>query len=158
MEPNEVLTHLKKVPMFWDLEEEGEQELLRLVPHVEQHAYDVGDILLREEEIPDKTVVILEGRVQVTCQAPDHPFGIQDMGERTAGSTLGRTSLEVGDFERVTVEALAPTLALVLPFRDLIRIYQQSRYLREHLAASLKPDHLVTTLQKIPLFTLGSCR
>jgi len=152
MEPNEVLTHLKKVPMFWDLEEEGEQELLRLVPHVEQHAYDVGDILLREEEIPDKTVVILEGRVQVTCQAPDHPFGIQDMGERTAGSTLGRTSLEVGDFERVTVEALAPTLALVLPFRDLIRIYQQSRYLREHLAASLKPDHLVTTLQKIPLF------
>ena len=65
MEPNEVLAHLKKVPMFWDLEDEGEQELLRLVPHVEQHAYDIGDVLLREEETPNKTIVILEGRVKV---------------------------------------------------------------------------------------------
>jgi CRP-like cAMP-binding protein len=158
MEPNEVLAHLKKVPMFWDLEEEGEQELLRLVPHVEQHAYDIGDVLLREEEVPSKTVVILEGRVQITRRIPGQPLEIEDIGERAAGATIGRTSLEVGSFERVTVEAVAPTLALVLPFRDLIRIYQQSRYLREHLAASLKPDHLVTTLQKIPLFDALSDR
>jgi len=137
--------------MFWDLEEEGEQELLRLVPHVEEHTYDIGQVLLYEEEIPDKTIVILEGLVQVTCRSPEHSLDIQDMGKRAAGATLGRTSLEVGSFERVSVEALAPTLALVLPFRDLIRIYQQSRYLREHLAASLRPDRLVTTLKKIPL-------
>ena len=152
MEPNEVLAHLKKVPMFWDLEEEGDQELLRLVPHVEQHAYDIGDVLLREEEIPNKTVVILEGRVKVTHRLPEQPLDVQDLGERVAGAVVGRTSLEAGSFERVTVEALAPTLALVLPFRDLIRIYQLSRHLREHLAAPLKPNHLVTTLQKIPLF------
>jgi len=152
MEPNEVLAHLKKVPMFWDLEEEGDRELLRLVPHVEQHAYDIGDVLLREEEIPNKTVVILEGRVKVTRRLPEQPLDVQDLGERVAGAAVGRTSLEAGSFERVTVEALAPTLALVLPFRDLIRIYQLSRHLREHLAAPLKPNHLVTTLQKIPLF------
>ncbi len=152
MEPNEVLAHLKKVPMFWDLEEEGEQELLRLVPHVEQHAYDVGDVLLLEEETPNKTIVILEGRVKVTHRLPEQPLEVQDLGEREAGVTMGRTSLEVGTLERVTVEAVVPTLALVLPFRDLIRIYQQSRYLREHLVAPLKPNHLVTTLQEIPLF------
>ena len=133
MEPNEVLAHLKKVPMFWDLDEEGEQELLRLVPHVEQHTYDIGDVLLREEEIPNKTIVILEGHVKVTHRLSGQALDVQDLGERVAGATLGRTSLEAGSFERVTVEALAPTLALVLPFRDLIRIYQQSRYLREHL-------------------------
>ncbi|MCJ7550687.1 MAG: cyclic nucleotide-binding domain-containing protein [Anaerolineae bacterium] len=138
--------------MFWDLEEEGEQELLRLVPHVEQHAYDIGDVLLREEEIPNKTVVILEGRVRVTHRLPEQPLDLQDLGERVAGAAVGRTSLEAGAIELVTVEALAPTLALVLPFRDLIRIYQQSRYLREHLATPLKPNHLVATLQKIPLF------
>jgi len=152
MEPNEVLAHLKQVPMFRDLQAEGEQELLRLVPHVEQHAYDIGDVLLREEEIPNRTVMILEGRVKVTHRLPEQPLDIQDLGERVAGATLGRTSLEAGSFERVTVEALAPTLTLVLPFRDLIRIYQQSRYLREHLAAPLKPNHLITTLQEIPLF------
>jgi len=158
MEPNEVLAYLEKVPMFWDLEEEGEQELLRLVPHVEQHAYDVGDVLLREEEVPNKTVVILEGRVKVTHRLPEQPLDVQDLGERVAGTTLGRTNLEVGTLERVTVEAVAPTVALVLPFRDLIRIYQQSRYLREHLAAPLRPNHLVNTLRKIPLFSALSDR
>ncbi len=152
MESNEILAHLKEVPMFRDLLEEGELELLRLVPHVEQHTYDVGDVLLREEETPNKTIIVLEGRVKATRRAAGHPLDIQDVGESVAGATLGRASLEVDSFERVTVEALAPTRALTVPFRDLIRIYQQSRYLREHLPAPLKPSHLVATLQKIPLF------
>ena len=91
MEPNEVLAHLKKVPMFWDLEEEGEQELLRLVPHVEEHSYDIGDVLLREEEIPNKTVMIVEGRVQVTCRVPGQAFDIQDLGA-FAGEWLNECS------------------------------------------------------------------
>jgi len=152
MEPLDVLAHLKRVSTFRDLEEEGEQELLRLVPHVDQVVYEPGAVLVHEHLPPDRTLILLEGHAVLTRQRVDDPEENEELGEKGPGATLGRTGLEVGAFEMATATALTMIEALVLPFRDLVRVYQQSTYLREHLPGPLKPEKLVSTLQGIPLF------
>lgn len=152
MEPDDVLTYLKQIPMFRDLEQKGEHELLRLVPHVQEQTYRIGQRIFDEDEAPDATVLILEGTVRVWRTPDDPKLDLEELGERYAGDVLGRTSLEPGDIEHYNVETTAPTRVLVLPFRDLIRAYQKSDYLREHLGGPLKPDSLAATLVKLPLF------
>lgn len=154
MEPRDVLARLQRIPLFWDLEEEeAEAELLRLVPYVQERTYGPGERLLSEATPPNKTVLILKGRVRVTRKDDTFETEPPEAGERGPGAILGRTSLRVGDFERMTVVALEETKVLTLPFRDLIRTYQKSAYLREHLDGPLKPDRLVNRLRAIPLFS-----
>jgi CRP-like cAMP-binding protein len=153
MEPDDVLTYLKQIPMFRDLEQEGEKELLRLVPHVQEQTYRSEQLILDEDEAPDETLLILDGRVRI-WRTPDDPnMDLEELGERGAGDMLGRQSLQAGDFELFNAETLEPTRVLVLPFRDLIRAYQKSDYLREHLGGPLKPGKLTDTLVDIPLFS-----
>ena len=152
MEPRGVLAHLKRIPLFWSVPEEEEQELLRLVPYVRELTYDPDERLLSEEEAPDATFLILSGRVQVTQVVPESGATI-DLGQRFAGAVLGRTSLEVEDFERVTITAIEELHVLALYFRELVRAYQKSDYLREQLAGPLRLDRLVNTLKQIPLFS-----
>ncbi len=42
---------------------------------------------------------------------------------------------------------LDETEVLLLPFRDLIKAYQKSKYLREHLEGPLKPENLAVRLR-----------
>ena len=153
MEPRDVLMHLKQIPMFRDLDDEGDRELLRLVPFVDERTYGAGEQLLRADQIPDKAILIVSGRVRI-----QRPSDVQDappevIGTRSAGASLGRLSLRIGDYERLTVQAIDETEVLILRFRDLVRAYQKSEYLRERLPGPLKPDVLVDTLKKIPLFS-----
>lgn len=138
--------------MFQDLQEEGVSELLRLVPHVRQRTYEARERLLNESRAPDRTMIILSGRIAIqrrSSEADPNSAGSREVGP---GHVLGRTSLEVGAFERVTATAIETTEVLELAFRDWVRVYQQSAYLREHLTSPLKPDRLVGILTKIPLF------
>jgi CRP-like cAMP-binding protein len=159
MEPREVLGYLRQIPMFRDLGEEGERELLRLVPYMRARTYDVGERLLTEQRAPDRTVLILKGRVVLRKSLP-HTRAVagaermeRELGERGTGAILGRTSLVPGDFDYITVEAVEETETIVILFRDLIRAYQNSAYLREHLNSPLKPERLVDTLRTTPLFS-----
>lgn len=153
METNDVLTYLKKIPMFRDLEPEAEKELLRLVPHVQEQTYRAGQRLLDQDEAPDETFLIIDGRVRVWRTPDDPKLDDEELGERGAGDILGRTGLKPGDFEHLNAETVEATHVFVLPFRDLIRAYQKSTYLRNYLAGPLKPDNLATTLQEIGLFS-----
>jgi CRP-like cAMP-binding protein/membrane protein YdbS with pleckstrin-like domain len=152
MEPREVLTQLRKIPAFRDLPEKGVSELLRLVPHVRQRTYEAGERLLNESRAPDRTLIILSGRVAIQRRSSEADPNPAVSREVDPGYVLGRTSLEVGSFEPVTATALETTEVLELAFRDWVRVYQQSTYLREHLPSPLKPDRLVGILTKIPLF------
>ncbi len=136
MEPRDVLAYLKRIPAFRDLEDVGSEELLRLVPFVQQRTFQPGETLLREESVPDRTLILVRGRVRVL--APEEGLDGRDE-ERGPGAVLGRTSLAVDDFLCQTVVALNETEVLLLPFRDLIKAYQKSKYLREHLEGPLKP-------------------
>lgn len=151
MDARDILTRLKGIPMFRDMDPDGEKELLRLVPYVRSRTYAAGERLLSEDRIPDKTVIVLKGRAHVRRPADRTPDQ-REPEERGPGAILGRTSLEADAFERITVVAAEEMETLVLPFRDLVRAYQNSDYLREHLASPLKPDVLVRTLQSLRLF------
>ncbi|MGC9467272.1 MAG: cyclic nucleotide-binding domain-containing protein [Anaerolineae bacterium] len=153
MEPREVRAHLKRIPAFRSLPEEGESELLRLVPHVRERTYPAGAQMFTESEAPDKTVIILEGRVRIKQTVEGATTQIRELGQRVAGAILGRATLELGDFERTAVEAIEETRVLELPFRDLIKGYEKSSYLREYLEGPLKPERLINTLKGISLFS-----
>ncbi len=153
MEPRDVLMHLKQIPMFRDFDDEGDRELLRLVPFVDARTYSAGEQLLRSDQVPDRTIIVVSGRVRIEKPADAPEAHREVLGVRSAGAVLGRVSLRVGDFERLTVDTVDETEALILHFRDLVRAYQRSEYLREHLPGPLKPDVLVDTLKKIPLFS-----
>ncbi len=152
MEPDEILTHLKRIPMFRELDEEGEQELLRLVPHIREQTYQPGEQVLTDRQAPDRMLLIISGQVKVTRADKGPRTGILDLGLHGPGTILGRQSLEIGDFESTKAEAVDETRALSLPFRDLVRTYQKSDYLREHLQAPLSSQRLIHTLRQIPLF------
>lgn len=149
MEPHDVLAYLKRIPAFRDLEDVGSEELLRLVPFVQQRTFQPGETLLREESVPDRTLILVRGRVRVL--APEEGLDGRDE-ERGPGAVLGRTSLAVDDFLCQTVVALNETEVLLLPFRDLIKAYQKSKYLREHLEGPLKPENLAVRLRQVTTF------
>ena len=131
--------------MFRDLDEEGERELLRLVPFVDARTYAAGEQLFSQGRAPDRTILILQGHVESR---------VDDVkARRSEGAVLGRQSLRVGDFEHATVTATTPLETLELTFRDLVRAYQKSDYLRERLEGPLKPDVLVEQLKQMSLFS-----
>ncbi len=150
-----MLDHLWRIPMFRDLREEGERELVRLVPHMRVTTYRSGETLIRGNRPPDRTLIIVRGSVVVRRRAADSSDGSGDereLGQRGPGAVLGRTSLVAGDYEQLTVETVEETEVVTIHFRDLVRAYQNSDHLREHLDGPLKPDRVVETLRTIPLF------
>jgi CRP-like cAMP-binding protein len=158
MEERTVLSDLWQIPMFRNLGEEGDHELLRLAPYLRARTYAPGERLLNGNRAPDRTILILSGTVAVRRSLPategssDAKRVERDLGERGPGAVLGRTSLIADDFDYLTVEALEATEVRVIFFRDLIRAYQNSPYLRAHVESPLKPERLVNRLRTIPLF------
>ena len=148
MNPQEVLTYLKRIPAFQGLDQRGEEELLRLVPYVDERHYEPGDKVLDEQHAPDRTVGIVSGAVELTQQNADSP-----LGTRGPGFLMGRKGLQRGQYDAFTATAQGKVTALVLPFRDLVRAYDRSDYLKKSVPGPLQPSRLVKTLRDIPLFT-----
>jgi CRP-like cAMP-binding protein len=147
MDPQEVLDYLKQIPPFQGLDRRGEEELLRLVPYVNERHYEAGDKVLDEQRPPDRTVCIVRGEVELTQEQTGSP-----LGTRRSGFIMGRKSLEPGQYDEFTATAQGAVTALVIPFRDLIRTYDRSEYLQKTVPGPLHPSNLIKTLQDIPLF------
>ena len=150
MEPQQVLALLKSLPMFEGLDLRGEQELFRLVPFLSERHYQTDELLLSQQRVPDRVILIVQGSVHLLRQT--ETSGTQDLGVFGPGSVIGRTSLEVGDYQLVNARALEPTRVLYLSFRELVRAYENSYELRTQLNGPLNPELLVTILRHIPLF------
>ena len=150
MEPQQVLSLLKSIPMFEGLDPRGEQELFRLVPFLSERHYQTDELLLSQQRVPDRVILIVQGSVHLLRQT--ETSGTQDLGVFGPGSVIGRTSLEVGDYQLVNARALEPTRVLYLSFRELVRAYENSYELRTQLNGPLNPELLVTILRHIPLF------
>ncbi len=150
MEAQQVLSLLKAIPMFDGLDERGEQELIRLIPFVNERIYKTDEMLLNQHRIPERLILIVEGSVNLSRET--ETTGTQNIGDFGPGSVLGRSSMQVGDYQLVNARALEPTRVLYIPFRELVRAYDNSSQLREQLKGALNPAELVTTLRYITLF------
>jgi CRP-like cAMP-binding protein len=139
--------------MFRDLREEGTEELYRLVPFVRERIYRSGEQILGEQHAPDRTIVIVDGLVRLTHLTEGQTNAVEELDQVGAGQVLGRVGLDIGDYQEVTAEAVDNTHVLFIYFRDLVRAYQKSDYLREHLSGPLQTDGLIDTLATIPIFS-----
>ncbi len=150
MKPEDVLTYLKQIPAFQGFDGRSEEELLRLVPHVNERRYETGETILDQRHPPDRTVCIIRGEVKLT-QA-DEAGEIHTLGTRGAGFVMGRRSLERNDYDQFIATAQTDVEALVLPFRDLVRVYDRSEDLQKLVPGPLRTDRLIKTLRELSLF------
>lgn len=150
MEAQQVLSLLKAIPMFDGLDDRGEQELIRLIPYVNERIYQTDEMLLHQHRIPERLILIVEGSANLSRET--ETIGTQDLGEFGPGSVLGRSSMQVGDYQLVNARALEPTRVLLISFRELVRAYENSSELRAQIKGPLNPTELITTLRYIPLF------
>ncbi len=151
MEPKEVLLQLKKIPLFRELTgPAGEDALTRIVPFVRERVYEVGDRIVTQDLPPDRLCVILEGKVALT--RVDEQDNVTQIAELKAGEMFGCMELDVRQLQGVNAEAVEKTRLLYLLFRELVKIYDQSEYLRERLPGPLQQSRVVTALRTIPLF------
>jgi CRP-like cAMP-binding protein len=151
MDAQFVLGYLKQIPAFKGLDLQGEEELLRLVPHVNERHFEAGHKILDQRHPPDRTVFILEGEVEL-YEAEDNGSEGRSLGTQTPGFVMGRQGLQPGDYDKFIATAQTEVRALVLPFRDLVRAYDRSEYLKRTIPGPLKPSQLVPTLREIRLF------
>ena len=151
MEPKDVLAQLKRVPLFQNLTDSaGEDVLMRMVPFVRERVYEPGDRILSQQHPPDRLCIVLEGKVRLT--RTDELGNVTQISEHQAGEVFGRMELTVQQLEGVNAEAVENTHLLFLLFRELVKIYDQSAYLRERLPGPLQPTQVVTYLEMMPLF------
>ncbi|HOU12280.1 MAG TPA: cyclic nucleotide-binding domain-containing protein [Anaerolineae bacterium] len=151
MEPKEVVAQLRKIPAFRGLTDAGgEDALMRMVPFVRERMYEVGERILTQDQPPDRLCIILEGKVRLT--RTDELGNVSQIAELKAGDTFGRTELVVQQLEGVNANVVERTHILYLLFRELVKIYDQSNYLRERAPGPLDLKQMVVTLKKIPLF------
>ncbi len=132
MKPQEIVEKLKQVPLFENLtDERGELELYRLAKFVEERMYNRGAWLFQQGEVSNRLFFILDGRVRLTHI--DREGVTRQIGDLTAGDSVGVTGLLVGDFHDATALAVEETRVLFLRREDFKEIVAAQSYLQHHL-------------------------
>ncbi len=151
MDPQDVLAQLRKVPLFRGLTDAAATDaLMRLVPFVRERVYEAGESVLTQDQSPDRLFIILAGKIHLT--RVDEVGNVTPIAELKAGEVFGRTTLTVQQPENVNAVTVEKTHLLFLLFRDLVKVYDQSEYLRQSVPGPLQLTQAVTTLKAIPLF------
>ncbi|MBN1875726.1 MAG: cyclic nucleotide-binding domain-containing protein [Anaerolineae bacterium] len=137
LEPQQVVTYLKQIPLFQRFTgERGELELYHVARVVREYTYEKGSWLFGQGVISDRLLFILEGHVRLTRVDRD---GItHQLGDRGPGEVLGETGLLVGDFHDVTVEALEDVRVLYILRDEFSKLCDEQPYLRRHL--NVRPE------------------
>jgi hypothetical protein len=147
MKPQEIVEKLKQVPLFEDLtDERGELELYRLAKLVQVQTYNRGEWLFQQGELSDRLYFILDGRVRLTHI--DQEGRTHQVGDLTAGDSMGETGLLVGEFHDVTAVAVEDTRVLFLLHEDFEAVSAEHNYLRRHL--NVRPE--IERRQDLPDF------
>ena len=113
---------LAAIPLFRKLT--GEQREMLLASAAEQ-SFAPGQVLIRENDPPDRLFVILSGRVRVLEVAPDSPVELI-VGELGEGEILGELSALRNQPRSATVVAVERTHCLVIPQSEFLKVLQNS--------------------------------
>ena len=115
--------------MFDGLDDRGEQELIRLIPFVSERIYQTDEMLLTPAQNSGTAHSHCGGigKPQSRNRNHRHPGY---WGFRSGFSSRTRPVMQVGDYQLVNARALEPTRVLYIPFRELVRAYDNSSQLR----------------------------
>src|SRR5436309_2275536 len=124
---------LAAIPLFRRVS--GDQRDLLLASASEQ-SFAPGQVLIRENDPPDRLFVILSGRVRVLEVAPDSPVELI-VGELGEGEILGELSALRNQPRSATVVAVERTHCLVIPQSEFLKVLQNSTELAVSLLRTL---------------------
>ncbi|MDY0018817.1 MAG: cyclic nucleotide-binding domain-containing protein [Anaerolineae bacterium] len=156
MNPEQIVEHLQKIPLFKELQDkDGELELYHVARIVNEASYDAGAWLFAQGDLSDKLYLILEGAVRLTRVDRDGVTRqLKDVGP---GDSFGLTGLLVGDFHDATAAALTEVRVLYLEHDSFADVIEERSRLRRRLTIPpelkrrqstpdfkwLRPDELV---------------
>jgi CRP/FNR family transcriptional regulator, cyclic AMP receptor protein len=127
------------VTELWDLlADEEAAELERVSRH---RAYPRGGVLFREADESDSVLVLLTGRVKVTCLTSGGTEVV--LAVRGPGALLGEISAIDREPRSATVQALEPVTVLLVPlaeFEGYLQLHGRVAYLLMRLLASRLRD------------------
>ena len=132
MELQNIVTYLRRITLFEDLDDErGEMALYQVAKVVNEATYNAGEWLFGQGHDSDRLYMIIEGRVQFTRVDPE---GVtHNLGIREAGQIFGETGLLVGDYHDATAAALTETRVLFILREEFHKIYAENSHLRDKL-------------------------
>ncbi len=156
MNPEQIVEHLQKIPLFQELQDkDGELELYHVARIVNEATYDVGSWLFSQGDLSDRLYLILEGSVRLT--RVDREGVTRQLKDVAPGDSLGLTGLLVGDFHDATAAALTEVRVLYLEHDSFADVLEERPRLRRRLTIPpelkrrqatpdfkwLRPDELV---------------
>src|SRR3989442_2471027 len=124
---------LAAIPLFRKLT--GEQREMLLAGASEQ-SFAPGQVLIRENDPPDRLFVTPSGSVRVLEVAPDSPVELI-VGELGEGEILGELSVLRNQPRSATVVAVERTHCLVIPQREFLKVLKGSAELAVSLLRML---------------------
>ena len=147
MELQDIVTQLRRVSLFEDLDDErGEMALYQVAKIVNEATYNAGEWLFGQGYDSDRLYIVIGGRIQLNRVDPE---GVtHELGVREVGQVFGQTGLLVGDYHDATAVALIETHVLYILRDEFRAIYDDSAFLRRKL--KIRPE--VTRRLNLPDF------
>jgi CRP/FNR family cyclic AMP-dependent transcriptional regulator len=145
MSPATTLADLKKHPFTEGFEPAHLERLAALAREVH---FDADQIIFREGDYAPDFHLIIEGRVALEMQEPDHVLRIQTL---FSGDELGWSAILTGSGKYFQARALVPTTALAFDGRQLLEACREDKAfgfaLMTHMVSLISERLQATRLQ-----------
>jgi len=125
-----MLTTLKQLFMFSQLQEEQLQELLSFVKHC---TYEEGELILRQGQSGHQLFIIEQGEVRIQLEHPS----IVPIATLTQGAFFGEMSCLTGDPVSASVYASCSLKLLSLNREGMLYLMDQSQAFRKHMVEAM---------------------
>jgi CRP/FNR family transcriptional regulator len=129
------------------------EEIERLADAADAVQWEAGDTVFREGELGDSCYVVYQGEVKVVRRLADgRRISLARLGP---GALFGELALFAGERRSATVQAVAPTTAIVLAAMDVMNILRASPEASLGMAITLA-NRLRTTNERLLEYALAS--
>jgi len=125
-----MLTTLKQLPMFSQLQQEQLHELLSFVNCC---TYEEGELILRQGQNGNQLFIIEQGEVRIQLEHPS----VVPITTLSEGAFFGEMSCLTGDPVSASVYASCPLKLLALNREGLLYLMDQSQAFRKHMIESM---------------------
>lgn len=125
-----MLTALKKLAMFSQLQQEQLQELISFVTY---STYDEGELILRQGQSGNQLFIIEQGEVRIQLEYPN----IVPIATLSQGAFFGEMSCLTGDPVSASVYASCPLKLLSINREGMLYLMDQSQAFRKHMIEAM---------------------
>jgi CRP/FNR family cyclic AMP-dependent transcriptional regulator len=106
----------------------NDKEMEQIAAIASQETYEVGELIIEEQEQADRLFILCEGRVQlhIRLRSPLEPDGEMTIAEVEPGRVFGWSSLVKQRRFTASARALEPVTVMVLEAQDLNALFDRN--------------------------------